>query len=55
MYKVKGRGGGENNFPREFMTYKKYGENLRPAGGREVFFPNYRRLNRLVEKKMYEK
>jgi len=37
------------------MTYKNYGEILRPAGGREVFFPNFRRLIRLVEKRMYEK
>ena len=37
------------------MTYKKYGENLRPAGGVEVFFPNFLRLIRLVEKWMYEK
>jgi len=37
------------------MTYENYGENLRPAGGGEVFFPNYVRLTRLVEKKMYEK
>ena len=37
------------------MTFKKYGENLRPTGGREVFFPNFARLIRLVEKRMYEK
>jgi hypothetical protein len=37
------------------MTFEKYGENLRPTGGREVFFPNFPRLIRLVEKRMYEK
>jgi hypothetical protein len=37
------------------MTYKNYGENLRATGGREVFFPNFLRLIRLVEKRMYEK
>jgi hypothetical protein len=37
------------------MTYKNYSENLRPAGGGEVFSPNYVRLIRLAEKKMYEK
>jgi hypothetical protein len=37
------------------MAYEKYGENLRPAGGREVFLPNFLRLIRLVEKWMYEK
>ena len=37
------------------MTYKNYGENLRPTGGTEVFFPNFLRLIRLVEKRMYEK
>jgi hypothetical protein len=37
------------------MAYEKYGENLRPTGGVEVFFPNFLRLNRLVEKRMYEK
>ena len=36
------------------MTYEKYGENLRPAGGREVFSPNFLRLIRLVENKKYE-
>jgi len=33
------------------MAYKKYGENLRPTGAREVFFPNYLRLIRLVQKR----
>ena len=37
------------------MTYENYGENLRPTGGVEVFFPNFLRLIRLVEKWMYEK
>ncbi len=37
------------------MTYKNYGENLRATEGREVFFPNFLRLIRLVEKRMYEK
>ena len=37
------------------MTYKKYGEDLRATGRREVFFPNFLRLIRLVEKRMYEK
>jgi hypothetical protein len=37
------------------MAYKNFGENLRPTGGREVFFPNFLRLIRLVEKRMYEK
>jgi hypothetical protein len=37
------------------MTYKNYGEKLRPTGGVEVFFPNFLRLIRLVEKWMYEK
>ena len=36
------------------MTYEKYGENLRPARGVEVFFPNFLRLIRLVEKRKYE-
>ena len=31
------------------MTYKNYGENLRPAGGVEVFFPNFLRLIRLID------
>ena len=33
------------------MAYKKYGENPRPTGAREVFFPNYLRLIRLVQKR----
>jgi hypothetical protein len=37
------------------MAYEKYGENLRPTGGVQVFFPNFLRLFRLVEKRMYEK
>jgi hypothetical protein len=37
------------------MAYEKYGENLRRTGGVEVFFPNFLRLIRLVEKRMYEK
>jgi hypothetical protein len=37
------------------MAYEKYGENLRPTGGVQVFFPNFLRLIRLVEKRMYEK
>jgi hypothetical protein len=37
------------------MTYKNYGENPRATGGMEVFFPNFLRLIRLVEKRMYEK
>jgi len=31
------------------MSYKNYGKNLRTTGGREVFFPNYLGLIRLVE------
>ena len=37
------------------MAYEKYGENPRATGGSEVFFPNFLRLIRLVEKRMYEK
>jgi hypothetical protein len=37
------------------MAYEKYGENLRPTGGVEVFFPNFLRLITLVEKWMYKK
>jgi hypothetical protein len=33
------------------MPYEKYGENLKATGGREVFFPNYLRLIRLLEKR----
>jgi hypothetical protein len=37
------------------MAYEKYGENLRPTGGVEVFFFNFLRLITLVEKWMYKK
>ena len=37
------------------MAYEKYGENLRPTGGVEVFFPNFLRLITLAEKWMYKK
>jgi hypothetical protein len=37
------------------MAYEKYGENLRPTRGVEVFFPNFLRLITFVEMWMYEK
>jgi hypothetical protein len=49
IYEIKGSGRGADNFPRWFITYKKYGKNLRTTGGREVFFANYLRLIGLVE------
>jgi hypothetical protein len=50
IYEKNGSERGVDNFTRYFMPYKKYGKNLRTTGGREVFFPNYLRLIRLVEK-----
>jgi len=36
------------------MTYKNYGENIRPMEDVKVIFTNYVRLIRLVTKKKYE-
>ena len=49
IYKQKGRERGLDIFKSGFKSYKKYDENLRATGVREVFFPNYRKLIRLVQ------
>ena len=49
IYKQNGGGRGVDNFPRKLISYKKYGGNLRATGGRELFFPNYLRLIRIVQ------
>ena len=49
IYMQRGSERGLDDFISWFIWYKKYGKNLRATGGREVFFPNYLKLIRLVQ------